>query len=194
MPPSPQVVIAHTRAWVERVVIGLNLCPFARAPHVGGRLRYVVSDARDGEALLADLVAELRHVAAADPTVVETSLLIHPQVLQDFTAYNDFLDVADAALVALALQGVLQIASFHPHYRFAGSAPGDIGNATNRSPYPMLHLLREDSVQRAVESAVDVHAIPDANVRTLRLLGAQALASILSSCEADAITSEGTRR
>ena len=160
-----------TRAWVERAVIGLNLCPFAKAVQVKGLVRYVCSDARDTDALLAALRAELQRLADAPIEQVETTLLVHPWALQDFLDYNDFLDAADALLVQMGLEGTLQIASFHPHYRFAGSAADDIGNATNRSPHPTLHLLREASIDRAVAAYPDADAIVDANLRTLQALG-----------------------
>ena len=166
--PDP---LAQTRLWLERAVIGLNLCPFAKAPHGKGRIRWVLSQARDPASLLQALVAELQHLAAADPEALETTLLVHPQVLQDFGAYNDFLDVADAAIEALGLQGVLQVASFHPHYRFEGTAAGDIENCTNRSPHPTLHLLREDSIARAVAAFPQAESIYRANQARLRALG-----------------------
>ncbi|MDZ7651066.1 MAG: DUF1415 domain-containing protein [Burkholderiaceae bacterium] len=164
-------VIAATRAWLEKAVIGLNLCPFAKAVHVSGRIRWRVSAATTADGLLADLGDELRLLVAADPEVVDTTLLIHPYVLGDFLDYNDFLDVADAALDALGLAEVLQVASFHPQYQFADTAPDDISNYTNRSPYPMLHLLRHASVDRAVAAFPDASAIFDVNIETMRRLG-----------------------
>ena len=169
--PAPEACIAATREWLERAVIGLNLCPFAKAPHAKGQVRYVVSDATRAEDLLADLLGELQRLADADPGEIETTLLIHPHVLGDFLDYNDFLDIADAALQALHLDGVLQVASFHPDYRFAGTGADDIANATNRSPYPTLHLLREASIDRAVAAFPDAARIYEHNVATLRQLG-----------------------
>jgi hypothetical protein len=163
--------ITRTRAWLERAVIGLNLCPFAKAVHARGQIRWVLSDACDADALLQQLAAEMQHLADADPVAVDTTLIVHPHVLQRFADYNAFLDVADAALAHLGLVGVLQVASFHPQYRFAGTRADDIGNATNRSPYPMLHLLREASVARAVAAFPDASAIVERNVATLRRLG-----------------------
>lgn len=162
-------VIAATRRWVERAVIGLNLCPFARA--VADRIRYRVSAATSADELLADLEAELRLLHETDARRIETTLLIHPRVLQDFLDFNDFLDVADAALDALGLTGVLQIASFHPHYRFAGTVEQDIENYTNRAPYPTLHLLREASVARGVAALGDPASIYERNIETMRRLG-----------------------
>lgn len=164
-------IIAATRRWLERAVIGLNLCPFAKATHVHGRVRYVVSSATSEQALLAELERELKFLAEADIQEVETTLLIHPQVLTDFPDYNDFLGVADAAVEALELDGVLQVASFHPQYQFADSQPEDIDNYSNRSPYPTLHLLREESIDRAVAAFPDAGEIYERNIQTLRRLG-----------------------
>jgi hypothetical protein len=170
--PSDDDVIAATRTWIERAVIGLDLCPFAGAVYVKNKVRYVVSDAHDTEALVADLARELRHLARQDPAGVDTTLLIHPHVLMDFLDYNAFLAAGDATITALALAGVLQIASFHPAYQFAGTMPGDVTNNTNRSPYPMLQLLREASVSRAVAAFHGAPDIYERNVATMRALGA----------------------
>jgi len=186
MLPSPPPFIAHTRAWVARAVVGLNLCPFAKAVQRKEQVRYVVSDATDADALLATLREELQALAAADPAQVDTTLLIHPHVLTDFAAFNDFLDAADAALDALGYTGVFQIASFHPHYQFAGSASDDVSNATNRSPYPTLHLLREASVERAVQAFPQPEAIYENNIRTLDALGAGGWAALQAQCRRDA--------
>lgn len=164
-------VLAATRRWLECAVIGLNLCPFAKAVMVKNQIRWVVSRAASEEALLADLAGELRYLAAADPQQTDTTLLIHPRVLGDFRDYNDFLGLAENMVAALDLEGVLQVASFHPQYQFAGSAPDDIENCTNRSPWPMLHLLREDSVARAVAAFPDAGRIYETNMQTLRRLG-----------------------
>lgn len=185
------LAVAETRAWVERAVIGLNLCPFAKAPQVKGLVRYVASKATDAEALLGDLVDELGRLAGTPPERIETTLLIHPRALTDFTAFNDFLDVADSALAALGLDGVLQVASFHPDYRFAGTAADDLGNATNRSPYPTLHLLREASVDRAVAAFPEAEAIIEANIETLRRLGPQGWSELRRQCRRDADEGDG---
>lgn len=170
-PLDDSAIVDATRRWVERAVIGMNLCPFAKSVHVSDRIRYVVSHARTADALLADLGRELQALKAADPQVVDTTLLIHPFVLNDFLDYNDFLDIADAAVEALDLTEEIQVASFHPQYQFADTEPEDITNYTNRSPYPTLHLLRQASVDRAVESFPEAEAIFGANVETLRKLG-----------------------
>jgi hypothetical protein len=163
--------IAATQAWLTRAVIGLNLCPFAKAVHVKGQVRYAVSAAVDAAGVAADLDRELRFLNESDPAAVDTTMLILPLALQDFGEYNDFLAQADRLLKRLRLRGVLQIASFHPDYQFADSEPGDIENCTNRSPYPILHLLREDSVARAVDAYPDPAGIYERNQETLRRLG-----------------------
>ncbi len=169
--PSPEACIAATRAWLEKAVIGLNLCPFAKAVHVKNQIRYVVSAATTPEALQAELAAELRFLVAADPQEVDTTLLIHPQVLQDFLDYNDFLDVVDATVEDTGVDGELQVASFHPDYQFGGTDADDIENYTNRSPYPTLHLIREASIDRAVEAFPEAEDIYEANMATMRKLG-----------------------
>jgi hypothetical protein len=184
--PSPPQAIAETRAWVERAVIGLNLCPFAKAVHTKGQVRYVVSEAGDEEGLLAELSRELAALVATDSAQTDTTLLIHPQLLNDFLDFNDFLGAADAALELLGLAGVLQIASFHPQFQFAGTEVDDVSNATNRSPYPTLHLLREDSIDRAVAAFPQAEAIYETNMRTLEALGAEGWARLQAQCKADA--------
>jgi hypothetical protein len=169
--PATEDVIAATRDWLEKAVIGLNLCPFAKAVHVHDRIRYCVSTAASEAQLLDDLMAQLRALDGADPAQWETTLLIHPQVLADFADYNEFLARADDAVRELGLEGVMQVASFHPRYRFEGTGPDDIENYTNRSPYPMLHLLRESSVERAVTTYPDTENIYRRNIATLRALG-----------------------
>ncbi|MDP9140927.1 MAG: DUF1415 domain-containing protein [Pseudomonadota bacterium] len=169
--PDDQTVIADTRRWLERAVIGLNLCPFAKAAYVKQRVHIAVSSATTPEMLLEDLARELEDLRDADPTERETTLLVHPQVLADFLDYNDFLDTADAALEALELDGEIQVASFHPQYQFAGTEPDDAENNSNRSPWPTLHLLREDSIEQAVDSYPDVDHIPERNITALRTLG-----------------------
>ncbi len=164
-------IIAATASWLEKAVIGLNLCPFAKAVHVKKQIRYVVSDATTPEALLSTLMDELQRLSDTSPEAVDTTLLIHPQVLADFEDYNEFLDVADAALEDMDLVGELQVASFHPQYQFADTHANDIENYTNRSPYPTLHLLREESVERAVEAFPEAGEIFEKNIETLRKLG-----------------------
>jgi hypothetical protein len=170
-PVDYEAVISATEQWLEKAVIGLNLCPFAKAVHVKKQVRYVVSEASSPEELLEDLIKELELLAGEDPEVVDTTLLIHPLVLQDFEDYNEFLDVADAALEELKLDGELQVASFHPDYQFADTDKNDISNYTNRSPYPTLHLLREASIDRAVEAFPEAADIFEKNIETMEKLG-----------------------
>lgn len=164
-------IIAATRRWLERAVIGLNLCPFADSAYRGKRVRFRVSEQRSAAGLLEDLRDELNLLQSIDASQCETTLLIHPWALNDFIEYNEFLDVCDAAVADLGLEGELQVASFHPQYQFADTQPEDIDNYTNRSPYPMLHLLRESSVERAVAAVEDTDQIYLRNIRTLRQLG-----------------------
>ena len=182
-------VIADVRAWVDTFVVGMNLCPFARRELVNDRVRFVATAAATAESLVEALLAELEHLDAQPE--VETTLLIHPQVLQRFEDYNAFLDVADAVLVETGREGVYQVASFHPDYRFANTQAEDAENYTNRSPYPMLHLLREESVERAVASTADVDAIPERNVALMRQAGREHLAQLRAAClSADAPASD----
>jgi len=169
--PTSDEAIARTQRWLERAVIGLNLCPFAKAVHVKGQIRYVASGATTPEELADDLLRELEFLAEASAEQVDTTLLIHPQALNDFLDFNDFLEVADGIVDELELDGILQVASFHPQFQFEGTESDDITNYTNRAPYPTLHLLREDSVERAVAAFPDELAIAETNVGTLEKLG-----------------------
>jgi len=169
--PSKEEVIAATRRWLERAVIGLNFCPFAKGVVARGLVRYVVSDARDEEDLLADLERELQALLAVPPEEVETTLLIHPYALAVFDDFNNFLGLVDVLLRTQRLRGVLQVASFHPDYVFVDTDQEDITNYTNRSPFPILHLLRETSLDRAVAAFPDAAAIYESNIETLRKLG-----------------------
>lgn len=169
--PSDETVTAETRRWLEQAVIGLNLCPFARAEHVSGRIRYRVSHARTPRTLLTHLSAELQALANANPATCETTLLIHPWVLQDFVDFNQFLSRAESLIRRRGFEGIFQLASFHPRYQFAGSSPDHITNYTNRSPYPTLHLLREASIERATAGYADASHIVERNLATLRRLG-----------------------
>lgn len=178
-PPS-ELVIARTRAWLSEIVIGLELCPFAKPVHVKGQIRYVVSQAEQPEALLQDLLTELQTLADADPAALDTTLLIHPRALLDFLDYNDFLSVAEFAVEDMGFAGQLQIASFHPAYLYAGNAADDLANCVTRSPYPMLHLLREASVDRAVLAFPDASLIVDKNKQTLRNLGREGFRRLMA--------------
>lgn len=166
-----QQIIDSTRVWLEKSVIGLGLCPFAKGVYDTRRVRFFVSESNTAEQLLQDLQSELNYLVTHEPTSCETTLLIHPWVMADFADYNDFLSICDAALVDLELEGELQIASFHPQYQFAETSPDDIENYTNRSPYPTLHILREHSIDLAVAGSVNTDEIYLRNIRTLRALG-----------------------
>ena len=163
-------VLRDMQAWLESAVIGLNLCPFAKAVHAKGQIRWVESKATQPRELLGELVAELKTLAAADPENIDTTMLVCPQALADFLDFNDFLDVAEGALEDLGLDGTLQIASFHPRFQFEGTQPDDAGNLSNRAPHPTLHLLREDSVERAVAAFPEAEAIFERNIETLEAL------------------------
>ncbi len=164
-------VLRDMQHWLELAVIGLNLCPFAKAVHVRGQIHYVVSRAGDPGVLARELERELRDLARMDCSVRDTTLLVIPYCLMSFLDFNDFLHQADHLLESLGLLGELQIASFHPQFQFAGTTADDIGNATNRAPYPTLHLLREASIDRAVAAFPQAEAIFDANIATLQRLG-----------------------
>jgi hypothetical protein len=178
-----QAVIEATRRWISSVVIGLNLCPFARRVFQADRIRYAVTDAEDEEALRTDLAGELVALAAAPIETVETTLLIHPRVLGDFLSYNDFFGAGERLLGSLGLRGVVQIASFHPDYQFAATEPGAAENYTNRSPYPMLHLLREESIDAVAGDRDELAEIPRRNVETLRALGVEKILEKLEELE-----------
>jgi hypothetical protein len=170
-PMSPGQVVDATRTWLELAVIGLNLCPFAKAVHVKQQIHYVCSNASSAEALLEDLRIELDGLVTVDPNERDTTLLIAPACLSDFLDFNDFLHLADQLLEDMGLVGVLQIASFHPDFQFAGTTKDDVTNCTNRSPFPMLHLLREDSIDRAVQAFPEAEAIYEKNMQTLTAMG-----------------------
>jgi hypothetical protein len=166
-----EAIVAATRHWLVRAVIGLNLCPFAKAVYAKEQIRYVVSEARDVEGMLTELEGELRRLVEADPDRIDTTLLILPHAFADFLEFNDALFFADRLLAQMRLEGELQLASFHPNYQFAQSQPEDIENYTNRAPYPILHLLREASVERATQAFPDAADIYERNQATLRRLG-----------------------
>jgi uncharacterized protein len=171
---SDQQVLDDTRRWIEKAVIGLNLCPFARAVYVKNQVRIVVSRARHLDAFLDELDRELDLLQTTPAEEIDTTLLVHPTLFPDFEVFNDFMNVVDDVVAEHDLEGVIQVANFHPDFRFEGEPEGDMSHFTNRAPYPTLHLLREDSVERAVESAGgDAEAIVERNIRTLRELGPQ---------------------
>ena len=164
-------VLAKTKHWLEAAVIGLNLCPFAKAVYVKNQVRLVVSKARHADDLLEELDRELDLLVATPATEIDTTLLIHPTLFEDFLDFNDFLEVAEGVVDEHGLEGVVQLASFHPQFQFDGTEPDDISNYTNRAPFAILHLLREESVERAVEAFPQADAIFDVNIATLEKLG-----------------------
>lgn len=173
-------IVEATRRWVEQVVVAFNLCPFAKRELMKERVRFVVSKATDEATLLDELAHELALLNVDQ--AVETTLLIHPQVLQDFYQYNDFLEAADEVLVDMDLEGVYQVASFHPDYQFGGTELNDVENYTNRSPYPMLHLLREDSLSQAIDNYPEVDLIPERNIECMNEQGLEKMQSLLAAC------------
>ncbi|MEQ9108614.1 MAG: DUF1415 domain-containing protein [Limnobacter sp.] len=177
---NDQDIIDATRRWVEQVVVVFNLCPFAKRELVKERVRFVVSKAVDEATLLDELAHELALLNVDDS--IETTLLVHPQLLRDFYRYNDFLEAADELLVDMDLEGVYQVASFHPDYQFGGTEPDDAENYTNRSPYPMLHLLREDSLSEAIDNYPEVDLIPERNIECMNEQGVDRLRALLEAC------------
>lgn len=177
MLPTKEIISQQTKNWVEHFVIALNLCPFARSPFERQSIRYTVCQAQNIEDLLRDLVFELQKINSN--LDIETTLLIHPEVLQNFADYNDFLLIAEDLLENMGLDGIVQIASFHPNYCFAGEEQNELSNYTNRSPYPMLHLIREQSINQAVKNYKDIDKIPATNITNLRALGKEELDKII---------------
>lgn len=169
--PDSATVTDHTRQWLEKAVIGLNLCPFAKAPHVKNLVRISVSQARHLDGFLEDLDRELQLLGDTPANELETTLLVHPTLFPDFDTFNQMLDIADAAVVDNGLEGIVQIAPFHPDFQFEGTDSDDIGNYTNRSPYPTLHLIREDSIAKAAQAFPDASAIFERNIALLEKMG-----------------------
>ncbi|OHX11262.1 DUF1415 domain-containing protein [Chromobacterium sphagni] len=171
MSANHETVIAATREWLEKAVIGLNLCPFAKAVYVKNQVRIKVSEAANPQQLAEELAEELQLLAQADPEEIDTTLLVHPKTLQRFLDFNDFFDITDAIVGELQLEGVLQVASFHPKFQFEGTGINDVENYTNRSPYPTLHLIREESLDRAVAAFPNAEDIYERNIETVQQLG-----------------------
>lgn len=182
--------LAETQEWVKRAVVGLNLCPFAAAVVVKNQIRYTVSQATDPEQLLEELRQELQHLARVPAEETETTLVIHPHVLQDFPDYNQFLADAEDAVEDLGYTGILQVASFHPAYQFADTEPDDITNATNQSPYPTLHIIREESIERGLESFPNPESIYETNKATLQKLGHAGWSLLRELCRKSASTAD----
>jgi len=169
---TDDTVLADTRRWIEKAVIGLNLCPFARSVYLKNQVRIVVSRARHLDAFLDELDRELDLLVNTPAEEIDTTLLVHPALFPDFEVFNDFMGVVDDVVAEHDLEGVIQVANFHPQFLFEGEAENDPSHCTNRAPYPTLHLLREDSVERAVASdAGDAEKIVERNIATLRALG-----------------------
>ena len=171
--------IEITRKWIASFVVRYHLCPFAKHPLVNDTIRFVVYEGTEEEELIRCLKEELEQLSTGSPTVAETTFLIHPNILNNFYSYNDFLTIADQLIFALDLEGILQIASFHPRYQFGGTTEEEVTNYTNRSPFPMLHLLREESVEVALDHYEDAESIPEKNMETMRKLGKDKLLEIL---------------
>ena len=169
---SDEEVLKQTRHWLEKAVIGLNLCPFAKAVYAKNQVRLVVSHARHADDFLEELDSELDLLVATPAEQLETTLLIHPTLFEDFLDFNDFLEVAEGVVDEHGLEGIIQLASFHPQFQFDGTEPDDISNYTNRAPFAILHLLRETSVEKAVEAFPEAEAIFEQNIATLEKLGA----------------------
>ncbi len=182
-PANAVAIEAQTRCWLEQRVLKDNLCPFAHQPYKNDLVRIIVTDSARQEYLLDDVLHELRHLASLPAETLETTLLIHPGVLEDFHDYNDFLDLVDGLLTQEGYEGVFQVASFHPDYQFADTVEDDAENYTNRSPWPMLHLLREASLEQAIASHPDVNGIPQRNIALMQEMGTETLAADLARCQ-----------
>jgi hypothetical protein len=172
--------VQTVRQWVETLVVGMNLCPFAKREMVNNRVRFATTTSITEEQLLIALRTELELLNT--DTSVETTLLIHSRVLQDFFDYNRFLSYADSLLVEMGLEGIYQIASFHPDYQFDGTNPDDAENYTNRSPYPMLHLIREASLERVIADYPEIDQIPVRNIALMNGIGQDKLQALLRFC------------
>jgi hypothetical protein len=171
--------LIETHYWLERAVIGLNLCPFAKTVHVRGKIRSVLSAANDEHGVMPELIAELKHLAQVSAEQVDTTLIVVPQFFENFEDFNDFLGEAEDELWVQGFEGIFQLASFHPRYQFAQTAVNDAQNNTNRAPYPTLHILREASVDVAV-AAMDTESIYEANIQTMEKLGNEGYARLLA--------------
>lgn len=178
--PDDNRIMSTVQHWVNTFVVGLNVCPFAKRELIKNRVRFCVSRADTRILLTVDLERELKLLQR--DSAIETVLLIHPTVLLNFYDYNDYLHTANTLVHNMGLEGVFQVASFHPNYQFAGTEPDDAENYTNRSPYPILHLLRETSLTAAIDGHADADGIPDKNIELMNTLGAQHLEGLLKRC------------
>lgn len=177
-PISDEIILAHTRTWLEKAIIGLNLCPFAKAVYVKNQVKLIVSHARHLDGFLEDLDRELLFLANCSPEEVDTSLLIHPELFDDFWLFNDMMELADQAIIDHQLEGVIQLAPFHPKFQFEGTNTEDISNYTNRSPYPTLHLIRESSIDKAVATTPNPDSIFERNIALLEEMGHEGWAAL----------------
>lgn len=168
---NDQQIISDTTIWLEKAVIGLNLCPFAKAPYVKKQIRIAISHAKHLDGFLEDLDREIQTLLHTPTSELETTLLIHPELFDDFLIFNDMLDNAESALTDHAADGIIQIAPFHPQFQFDNTPAEDITNYTNRSPYPTLHLIREDSIDKAIHAFTDTAVIFERNMTLLRNMG-----------------------
>jgi hypothetical protein len=175
-----ETITGAVRRWVDTFVVGMDLCPFAERELIKDRIRFIATEAKTEEQLLMALETELQLLDSE--STIETTLLIHPHVLQDFADYNQFLELADGLLVQMNLEGIFQVASFHPDYRFGGTAPDDAENYTNRSPWPMLHLIREDSLEKAIAGYADIDQVPARNIERMNATGVDRLRELLRAC------------
>jgi len=182
-PITEEQAVAEARNWVERIVIRHNFCPFAHKPARNNVIRYVACMDDSEEALVEILISELLKLRDADHSVHETTVLVAPNCLRDFHLYNQFLDLIDVLLEQFNLQGVLQVASFHPDYQFADLDEDDVRNYTNRTPHPMFHLIVEDDIERARNTYPDVESIPETNMRVLEEMGLEEAKRQLAACK-----------
>ncbi len=185
-----QQIITETRQWVQDIVIRHNLCPFAHKPFRNDVIRYRLSHASSEDELVDDLIDELLLLRDADISKVETTILITPYCLNDFSHYNQFLDVADMLITQFGLEGTIQVASFHPDYQFADLDYDDVRNYTNRSLYPMFHLILEASIEQARNSHPDVESIPATNMALLQQIGLEEIKQQQQACKKKEIEHE----
>ncbi len=172
-------IVDETKNWVEKLVIGVNLCPFAKLPFQQDRIRFVEVQSEDEADLIRTLLQEMSDLVEQPAAQLETTLIIFPNQLNEFADYLEFVAYADELLQEAELTGILQIASFHPRYQFANTGKDDVENYTNRSPYPMLHLIREESIERVLENFPDPEQIPLRNVAKMKELGHEGVRRIL---------------
>ncbi len=170
--------IDAVKHWLDEIVIGLNFCPFAAKPRRNKQIRYICSQATSSEDLLIDLQEELTLLDQTPATEIETTLLIISKMLADFSDYNQFLDLVDELLVQCEWEGIFQVASFHPDYSFADTEPDSVDNLTNRSPFPVLHIIREDSIEKVIKNITSADEIYKQNIQTIRNLSSEQIKTL----------------